>query len=145
LEKRLDRSAFHHQRNAPVFDEAAPAVFFIGEMAAIVSAYEERATHLAILEAGLMTQTLELVAPACGLGLCQIGSADIAAVRELFGLSGSQELLHTLFAGAPDVSASGTVDGTDEGRVNRLIERVEALTPEEARSLLGQVRLDRNS
>jgi SagB-type dehydrogenase family enzyme len=134
---RLNRSAFS-PHNAPVIDEAAFILFLVADMEAIEPVYGDRAEHLATLEAGLMTQLFELAAQACGLGLCQIGSADNEAVRVLLGLSDRHRLLHMIVGGYPDESPQATMppDTTEEGRLARLFQRIERLSPEEVRALL---------
>ena len=146
----LKRAAFA-AHNSQIFDEAAFALFLVGDMDAITPHYGERALHLATIEAGLLTQTLELAAPTLGLGLCQIGSADAGAV---LGLSGGQVLLHTLFGGDPDPSpvASIAPHPSEEARLQRLFDRVagpgatpETLTPDQAillDTLLAQAAAD---
>ena len=122
--------------NVPVFEEAAFALLLVAEMELVRARYGENAPHLATLEAGLMTQVLELAAPVCGLGLCQIGSADTAAIRSLLGLGPSQMFLHTIFGGIPDLAAAETSDASEEARLRRMILRVRQLAPDETQALL---------
>jgi len=129
---RLRSSAFARW-NAPVFEEAAFTLLLVAEMDAIGARYGENAPHLATLEAGLMTQVLELTAPLCGLGLCEIGSADTAAIHSLLDLVPSQMFLHTIVGGIPDSSVTEAGDMSEEAR---LIRRVRQLAPDETQSLL---------
>jgi SagB-type dehydrogenase family enzyme len=137
----LLRSAFSHQQNAPIFDEASFALLLVAQMQTITPSYAERSLHLATLEAGLMTQTLELAAVACNLGLCQIGSIDTEAARKTFGFSATQKILHVIFGGSPDNSPMRSMppDATEDGRLKRLIRRVAQLPPDTVHALLGTV------
>ena len=64
--------------------------------------YGERGMHFATIEAGAMTQLLETAAPACGIGLCQIGGLDFKKIRQLFALDESHVLVHSLLGGQAD-------------------------------------------
>ncbi len=125
--------------NAPVFDEAAFSVLLIAQLAAIVPAYGEDSLHFATLEAGLITQLLETEAPACGLGLCQIGAIDFPKIRELFALDPTHVLVHSLLGGAvADAGASiPAASAGDEARLaTQLEQQIDQLSDEEVRALL---------
>ncbi len=62
--------------------------------------------HYATIEAGLMTQLLETSAPACGIGLCQIGNLDFKRIQHLFELDQSHVLVHSLLGGLIDIHKS---------------------------------------
>nr|QEO74425.1 hypothetical protein [uncultured bacterium] len=90
--------------NRPVFEGAALSLFLVAQLGAIVPLYGERSLHYAAIEAGLMTQLLETAAPACGLGLCQIGEMDFERVRGLFALEPGHVLVHSLVGGSVDTA-----------------------------------------
>jgi SagB-type dehydrogenase family enzyme len=138
-ERRLLGSAFGRPQNRAIFDEAAFAILLVAQMPAIEAAYTDRALHFATLEAGLITQVLELAAPTLGLGLCQIGSIDEAAAAALLGLSGAERLLHVIVGGEPDDTslAAAAPDVTEEGRLARLFDRVAQLSDDEAGAVLA--------
>jgi amino acid adenylation domain-containing protein len=94
----VDRSV-HEPTNQPIFDESAFSLFLVGQLGAMVPIYGEASLHYATLEAGLMCQLLEMSAPDCHLGLCQIGSLDFEPIRHLFALEESYVLLHCLLGG----------------------------------------------
>jgi pyochelin synthetase len=96
----LDPDIYDPVINRPSFEQAAFAVFLIAQLDAIAPMYGERALHYATLEAGLMTQLLESVAPSCGLGLCQIGDLDWPRIRPLFAVDESHVWLHSLLGGS---------------------------------------------
>jgi amino acid adenylation domain-containing protein len=131
--ERPDRAVFAPS-NTSVFEEAAFIVFLVAELEAIEERYGTRAWHLATVEAGLVSQTLELAAPACGLGLCQIGSANEAAIGSLLGLGPRARFVHAIFGGAPDEQA-GESDVTENARLLRHIERVGRLAPADVAAL----------
>lgn len=97
----IDRSV-HDRRNRPAFDESGFSIFLINQLNAIAPIYGDQANHFATIEAGMMTQLLEMSAPANGIGLCQIGIMEFEAVRHLFELEDTQLLLHSLVGGHID-------------------------------------------
>ncbi|MEO9129627.1 MAG: amino acid adenylation domain-containing protein [Sphingomonas sp.] len=133
----LQAGAFR-SNNALVVDEAAFAVFLVGDLTALEPRYGTRASHLATIEAGLATQNLELAAPQCGLGLCQIGSIDEHHARQLLALAPDEQLLHIIVGGYGDASPLATMapEADEERRVARLVERVASLSVDDARMLL---------
>jgi SagB-type dehydrogenase family enzyme len=98
----LDRGIYDPFINAPIFDEAAFAVFLIAQLGAIVPMYGERSLHYASIEAGLMAQLLEMSAPAYGMGLCQIGTLEFQRIRHFFALDEDHVLVHSLLGGSID-------------------------------------------
>jgi amino acid adenylation domain-containing protein len=92
-------AAVHSPVNRAAFSGAAFSIFLVGWMDAILPHYGERGRHFATLEAGAMAQLLETSATAHGLGLCQIGDLDFAAVRPALDLAAGHELLHSLVGG----------------------------------------------
>jgi hypothetical protein len=99
----FDRGVYDPIINGPIFDEAAFGVFLIAQLSAISPMYGERSMHYATIEAGLMTQLLETSAPACGIGLCQIGNLDFKRIQDLFELDQSHVLVHSLLGGLIDI------------------------------------------
>jgi len=97
----IDRHV-HDQRNRTIFDESGFSIFLINQLNAIAPIYGEKANHFATIEAGMMTQLLEMSAPANRIGLCQIGIMEFETVRHLFGLEDSQLLIHSLVGGRID-------------------------------------------
>jgi SagB-type dehydrogenase family enzyme len=112
--------------NRPVFDQAAFAIYLVAELASIGAMYRERALHYSTLEAGHITQLLEMTAPDLGIGLCQIGGLETDEFAELLDLQGSHLLLHGLLGGGileipsePGSTSQTQGDGTerDEGEI----------------------------
>jgi amino acid adenylation domain-containing protein len=109
--------------NQPTFDQAAIALFLIGDLRAIAPLYGSSSRDFCLIEAGLMTQLLEERAPRHGIGVCQTGRCRVETLRELFSLEPAHLFLHGLLGGglagtAPglgdDEAASGdAVDGDD--------------------------------
>ncbi len=110
--------------NRPVFDKAAFAIYLVADLKAIGAMYPERALHYSTLEAGHITQLLEMRAADFGLGLCQIGGLETADLGDMLKLESSHLLLHGLLGGgiadsAADLesSATDTSDERDEGEL----------------------------
>ena len=89
----------YYRENRSIFESSAFSIFFIGRMDAIAPLYGEKSCDFALIEAGLMTQTLELAATAAGIGLCQIGDMRFEHVRDGFLLGQNDLLLHSLVGG----------------------------------------------
>jgi amino acid adenylation domain-containing protein len=95
----IDRSVYT-PANRALFNDAAFALFLVGQISAITPLYGEHSQRFAMIEAGAMTQLLEQSAPEQLLGLCQIGNLDFERIRELLALDEQQLLLHSLLGGA---------------------------------------------
>jgi amino acid adenylation domain-containing protein len=102
----IDPDVYDFIVNKPIFDEAAFSIFLIAQLSAIAPMYGDRSMHYATIEAGLMAQLLETSAPACGIGLCQIGDLDFKRIRDLFALDQSHVLVHSLLGGLIDTRLS---------------------------------------
>ena len=100
-DSQIDQS-IHSAVNRALFNESAFSIFLIGQLSAITPMYGELGRHYAAIEAGLMTQLLEMSAPACELGLCQIGSLAFDRISQFFDLEESHVLLHSLVGGRID-------------------------------------------
>jgi SagB-type dehydrogenase family enzyme len=114
--------------NRPIFDKAAFAIYLVVELAAIGAMYRERALQYATLEAGQITQLLEMRAPDLGTGLCQIGGLETSDLTALLDLQPTQLVLHGLLGGAipktgqeeirnPSPSVKNDIDDRDEGEL----------------------------
>lgn len=135
---RLTHAAFDAFTGAAAFEEAAFAVALVADLRAIEPLYGSRSLAFAGIEAGLMTGLLEIAAPACGLAACQIGSADEAILRDVFALGPSHRVLHLVVAGIGEPGDGASASLMDEERhLARLIDRVAALTDDEAAALLA--------
>jgi amino acid adenylation domain-containing protein len=96
---RLDQNLYP-QPNRGLFQAAAFGIFLIARMEAIEPLYGPAARDYCLLEAGLMTQLLEMSAPDLGIGLCQTGGFEFSAVSHLFDLQKGHVYLHSLLGGA---------------------------------------------
>jgi SagB-type dehydrogenase family enzyme len=111
--------------NRPIFDKAAFAIYLVADLASIGAMYQERALHYSTLEAGHITQLLEMRAADFDIGLCQIGGLETGDLKELLQLGSSHLVLHGLLGGgisdqttadtAP--SAEDRSDERDEGEL----------------------------
>jgi amino acid adenylation domain-containing protein len=86
--------------NQAIFAGAAFAIFLVAEMNAITPLYGERSRDFCMLEAGMMSQLLEMSASECNIGLCQMGGTHFDAFRGAFALQDSHVYLHGLVGGA---------------------------------------------
>jgi SagB-type dehydrogenase family enzyme len=95
----FDREVYDSLANRLIFDEAAFAIFLIAQLKAIVPMYGDRSLHFVTIEAGLMAQLLEMSAPSCGIGLCQIGNLEFQRIEGLFDLDNSHVFIHSFIGG----------------------------------------------
>jgi aryl carrier-like protein len=132
----------HAPVNRSLFAGSAFSLFLVGQMDAIVPVYGERGRHYAALEAGAMTHLLETAASAHGLGLCQIGDLDFAAVRHLFSLGDEHTLLHSLVGGAIDPSRATLAGFLEESAAERALLALagEAAAPPAEASVAAELR-----
>ena len=99
----LDRDVFG-LTNQHLFDQAAFALFLIGQMKAIEPMYGELSRDFCLIEAGLITQLLETSAPPHQIALCQIGGIGFKEIEHLFALEEGCIYLHSLLGGLLDVA-----------------------------------------
>ena len=95
---------------------AAFTVLLVADMAAIMPVYGTESFRFAFIEAGLMTQLLEMQATRLGLGIGHIGSLGLTDHRGVFALSESHVLVHTLVGGilADENGARSEANWTEE-------------------------------
>jgi SagB-type dehydrogenase family enzyme len=89
--------------NQHLFDQAAFALFLIGQKKAIEPMYGELSRDFCLIEAGLITQLLETSAPSHQIALCQTGGVGFKEIEHLFALEEGCTYLHGLLGGAMDV------------------------------------------
>jgi amino acid adenylation domain-containing protein len=85
--------------NQPIFDESAFAIFLIGQLDAITPMYGDLAEKFCLIETGLITQLLEMSAPNCNIGLCQIGRLDFQKIQHYLRLDRGHMYMHCLLGG----------------------------------------------
>ena len=100
----VDRSLYG-VHNQPIFDQAAFALFLIGDLRAIRPLYGESARDFCLLEAGYMSQLLMSEASGLGLGLCPIGDLAFEDLRGRLVLGDDHVLLHSHVGGRVAASA----------------------------------------
>nr|UYH37521.1 amino acid adenylation domain-containing protein [Myxococcaceae bacterium MCy9487] len=85
--------------NQPILDAAAFWLFLVLDRKASTPRYGDMALHFGLIEAGLMSQLLEMQAAECGLGLCQLGSLDVEVLSPYLRLDDRHAVLHSLLGG----------------------------------------------
>ena len=149
LNAELDPSTYDRLINRPIFHEAAFSLFLVGQLAAMTPIYREASLHYATIEAGLITQLLEMSAPICNLGLCQVGEINSSSIRQLFKLDDNHVLLHSLLGGAVDTTTvegvvaqnevrDGSFDQVADQEAARLLQRIDQLSDEDVARLLEE-------
>jgi amino acid adenylation domain-containing protein len=88
--------------NQAIFNQAAFAIFLVGQMKAIAPMYGALARDFCLLEAGYMSQLLMTQAPQHQLGLCPIGVVETMALQTALALEEKHQVLHSLVGGAID-------------------------------------------
>jgi len=79
--------------------DAAFAVFFIAEMAAVEPLYGPASAALVTLDAGYMSQLLLGEQAAHGLASSPVADLDVEGLRPLFDLSATERFVHALWVG----------------------------------------------
>jgi amino acid adenylation domain-containing protein len=103
--------------NREIFGQSAFGIFLVAQMKAITPLYGEWAKNFCMMEAGIISQQLEAVAPQHQFGLCQIGGLDFAPFRQWFELDEGHEYLHTLLGGTispQQVTPAGLAEDNNE-------------------------------
>jgi SagB-type dehydrogenase family enzyme len=95
----IDPEIYNYLINRPVFDSAAFSIFLVAQLDAIEPLYGDLAVSFATIEAGLMSQLLEMTAPSYVIGLCQIGGLETAGLRAPLALGPDHALVHSLAGG----------------------------------------------
>ncbi|QRO01832.1 amino acid adenylation domain-containing protein [Archangium violaceum] len=90
----------HTPGNRPMFEGSAFSLFLICDRRAIEPLYGEKWRDFALLEAGLMSQLLEMRAAENELGLCQVGELRFDDIRAAFRLEEAHAYLHCLVGGS---------------------------------------------
>ena len=85
--------------NQIVFDQSAFSLFLVAEYQAIEQMYGSNARDLCLLETGFMAQLLMMECSTYDIGLCPIGGLNFEPLRAEFGLTDSQEMLHSVLGG----------------------------------------------
>lgn len=86
--------------NKAIFDQAAFALFSIGELNAIEPLYGEWSKDFCYLEAGYIGQLLMDKAPDYQIGLCPIGKLEFDELRAVFGWQSSQIFVQGFLGGS---------------------------------------------
>lgn len=102
----------HFDVNRQVFAEAAFSLHFVADLGAIAPLYGAKSRDYCLLEAGLMTQLLEMEAAGLGIGLCQVGELAFEPARAAFQLEPRHLLMHTLLGGP--LGALAAAEGGDD-------------------------------
>ena len=131
-ERIVHREHFDPVINQPIFDEAAFCVFFIASMSRIEPMYGEHSARFAHIEAGLMSQILDLNALEAGIGLCNIGEINVCNILNLLPQENKPQWIFSLLGGVP----SEMNPSAHEDTVTRLLAKVNELSPEQIRQLL---------
>ena len=89
----------HNGPNLAIFEQAAFALFSVGELNAIEPLYGEWSKDFCYLEAGYIGQLLMDTAPDFSLGLCPIGKLDLDVLRSVFGWHDKQIFVQGFLGG----------------------------------------------
>ncbi|MCW5211360.1 amino acid adenylation domain-containing protein [Desulfobulbus sp. TB] len=89
----------HGGTNQIIFEQSVFSLFLVAEYQAIDPMYGSSARDFCLLEAGYMSQLLMMEASTHDLGLCPIGGMNFEPLRAEFGLTDSQEMVHSFLGG----------------------------------------------
>jgi SagB-type dehydrogenase family enzyme len=101
----------HVPYNQHVARAAAFTVCLVAAMDPMRALYADLAERLVHVEAGLMTELLDLTGPGHGVGFCHLGSMAFEPLRAAFALEPQHALVHLLAGGAiPGAVRAGAAD-----------------------------------
>lgn len=86
----------HYFSNQNIFASSACSVYFIYHADASMPKYEDRAIFYAIIDAGIMAETLTMRLEEIGIGSCIIGEMNFEKIAEAFELSKNETFLFNM-------------------------------------------------
>lgn len=89
----------HYFTNQEIFRTSALSIFLVYHADASMPKYDGMAYYYAILDAGIITQTLSADAYRHGLGVCSIGDLNYLKAEQILKLHANEKLLHIIEAG----------------------------------------------
>jgi amino acid adenylation domain-containing protein len=114
----------HGGTNRIIFEQSAFSLFLVAEYQAIEPMYGSSARDFCLLEAGYMSQLLMMEASTHDLGLCPIGGMNFEPLRAEFGLTDSQEMVHSFLGGGISAGQKEQLVVQTDPRDNPLEERL---------------------
>lgn len=95
----------HWSSNQEIYADSGFSIYLVSDYDAVGPMYGNQGVHFVTIEAGLMSEILELKAPEHNIGLCQIGNMDFDKVKPYLDLKPSHIFMHTLIGGYIDYSS----------------------------------------
>ena len=95
----------HWSSNQEIYADSGFSIYLVSDYDAVGPMYGNQGVHFVTIEAGLMSEILELKAPEYNIGLCQIGNMDFDKVKPYLDLKPSHIFMHTLIGGYIDYSS----------------------------------------
>ncbi len=89
----------HASTNRELAAGAAFTIALVADLSAVEPMYGDKAERFSYIEAGLIAQLLEMEAPECEIGLCQVALGDTPALRDALRLTEHHLVLHGLVGG----------------------------------------------
>ncbi|WP_017417058.1 SagB/ThcOx family dehydrogenase [Clostridium tunisiense] len=83
----------HYEGNKHTYDESAISIFFVFDSDISMPKYLDRGYYYAIIDVGIMCQTLAIHAETLGLSTCIIGNLNFDRISTHFKLKGKQKYL----------------------------------------------------
>ena len=94
----------HWSSNQAIYADSSFSLYLVSDYDAVGPMYGNQGVHFVTIEAGLMSELLEIKAPEFGIGLCQIGNMDFERIKEYLELKPSHIFMHTIIGGYIDYS-----------------------------------------
>ncbi|WP_113675579.1 non-ribosomal peptide synthetase [Vallitalea guaymasensis] len=100
LSREIMDSSIYVTKNQSIYNNSAFSIFLVAQMEAIEPMYgREHGGRFCLMEAGAISQLLEMIGPDYNIGLCQIGVFDFEAISHNFQLNENTQYLHHLLGG----------------------------------------------
>ncbi|HDK7175488.1 TPA: SagB/ThcOx family dehydrogenase [Clostridium botulinum] len=93
----------HFFNNQQIFEESAATIFFIYNAEVTMPKYQGMAYEYALIDTGIMVETINIIGEKLGIGFCSIGDMNFEKIEHMFKLQKNQIHLHTLELGLKNV------------------------------------------
>ena len=96
------KKEIHWSSNQAIYADSAFSIYLVADYDAVGPMYGNQGVHFMTIEAGLLSEVLEMKASDYSIGLCQIGNMDFDKIKEYLELKSTHIFMHTLIGGYVD-------------------------------------------
>lgn len=104
IQNKIDVLSIHVGSSKEMYAQSAFSMFFIFDSEVSLPKYLGRAYYYAIIDAGIISQTLALQAECLGLGSCIVGNSDYSKLKTHMKIQGKDKFLFAMEYGIKNLS-----------------------------------------